>query len=128
VPSDPLQVARRARRRLTGAGWLLVAGGVLLAATADLLAPVLFPFGLAAGALTMLAGRQLARLRSPLAALLGSGATLVGACGAAVAWLGGSPAGWLAPALAASMTLVGSVVLAVLFADASHLPAGPLDG
>ena len=45
------------------AGWLLVAGGLLIAATADLLAPVLFPFGLAAGALTMLAGRQLARLQ-----------------------------------------------------------------
>ncbi len=128
MPSDPIQVSRRARRRLMAAGWLLVAGGVLIAIAADLLAPVLFPFGLAGGGLTILAGRQLARLRSPLGALLGSGATLLGALGASAAWLSGSSPGWLAPALAAGLAIAGSVVLAVLFADASHLPAGRLDG
>lgn len=123
-----LQAARRGRRRLVAAGWLLVAGGLLVALASDVLLPFFAPFGLAAGALTMLAGGQLVRLRTPAAAIAAAAFTLLAGIGAGIAALGGSPAGGTAAALAAGMVGTALPALAILWIDADHLPsAGATD-
>jgi len=121
MAADDLRSARRARARLRAAGWLTVAAGALIAVTALLLAPFFFPFGLAAGALAMLAGWQLVRLRGALGAVLAAGASLVVAGGAAAS--GGSSAGVLAPVLAGGLAVSGVGVLVIVYTDAGRLPS-----
>lgn len=117
-----LRGARRARRRLSAAGWLTVATGALIGVTTLVLAPFLFPFGLAAGALAMLAGWQLVRLRGGLGAVGAAGLGLVVA-GATVAGAAGSPVPWLALLLAGLLGACGLGVLFIVYADAGHLPS-----
>ncbi len=117
-----LQRARRARRRLRAAGWITVAAGALIAVTALLLAPFFFPFGLAAGALAMLAGWQLVRLRGALGAVLAGGASLVVA-GTTALSSAGSPAGILGPVLAGALGACSVTVLVIVYTDAGHLPS-----
>ncbi len=120
---DGLRRARRARRRLSAAGWLTVAAGLLIAASAALLAPFFFPFGLAVGALSMLAGRQLVRLRGAIGALLAAGASLVAAGASALAAVNDGQARWLAGLLAVALALLGTAVLLIVYIDAGHLPS-----
>lgn len=118
-----LEAARRGRRRLVGAGWLLVVGGVLVAVASDVLVPFFSPFGLAAGALTMLAGGQLIRLRTPAAAIAAAAFVLLVGAGAGIAAVSGHPAGPAAGILAGSLVVVAIPALAVLWIDADHLPS-----
>ena len=120
---DGLRRARRARRRLSAAGWLTMVAGLLIVAAAAVLAPFVFPFGLAAGALCMLAGRQLVRLRGALGALLAAGASLVTAGASAQAAVNGGPAAWPAGVLAGALALLGLTVLLIVYIDAGHLPS-----
>jgi hypothetical protein len=128
-PNAPSGARRvRAHRRLVFAGWLLLVGGVLVALTSDVLAPFLSPFGLAAGGLTMLAGGQLIRLRTPAASIAAAAFALLVALGAGIAFVNRHPAGAAAGWLAVGLLAVAVPSLAILWADADHLPAAGSQG
>ncbi len=123
---DPLIRARRGRRRLVAAGWILVVAGPLVALTGLVVLPFAFPFALAAGGLTLLGGRQLAALRGPVSALFAAAITLLAGLATLLgAIMGGLSAPWLGIILGAVLVLLSTTCLAIMFADAAHMPSGP---
>ncbi len=123
---DPLIRARRGRRRLAAAGWILVVAGPLVALTGLVVLPFAFPFALAAGGLTLLAGRQLVALRGPVSALVAAAITLLAGVATLLgATMGGTSAPPLGVILGALLVLLSTTCLAIVFTDAAYLPTGP---
>ena len=122
-----IRAARRARRRLALAGWLLAGDGILIALAADLLVPFFFPFGLALGALTTLGGAQLIQIRGALPAILAGAVTIVAGLACLEAWISHHPAAGVAGVLGLVLSASGIAGLTVLWVDADHLPRGPAE-
>ncbi len=122
---DRLVRARRGRRRLILAGWALVAAGPLLALTGLVLVPFLFPFALAAGGTTLIGGRQLARLRAPIAAVVSAAVTLLAGLGIILGALDATSGLWPSAVPGLLLVALAGTALVIVFADATYLPADP---